>query len=101
MFRWTTGKCCGASTPSTVAIGAEWSALLGEESEAWNRDQGTQPDSDGNLYQDRALPDGSHHRVIENWLQPDELRALLEPHAAVIELEEFDRDWFVCYELRA
>jgi hypothetical protein len=35
MFRWTTGKCCGASTPSTVAIDAEWSALFGEESEAW------------------------------------------------------------------
>jgi len=66
-----------------------------------NKEQGTQPDSDGNLYQDRTLPDGSHHRVIKNWLQPDELRALLEPHAAVIQFEEFDRDWFVCYELRA
>jgi hypothetical protein len=35
MFRWTTGKCCSASTPSTVTIDAEWSALFADESEAW------------------------------------------------------------------
>jgi hypothetical protein len=35
MFRWTTGKCCSVSTPSTVEIGKEWSALFAEESEAW------------------------------------------------------------------
>lgn len=66
-----------------------------------NKDQGSQADSDGNLYQDRTLPDGSHHRVIKNWLQRDELRRLLTPYATVIELEEFERDWFVYYRLRA
>jgi hypothetical protein len=35
MFRWTTGKCCSASTPSTVAIDAQWSAQLADEDEAW------------------------------------------------------------------
>jgi hypothetical protein len=35
MFRWTTGKCCSARTPSTVAIGAGWSALFADETEAW------------------------------------------------------------------
>lgn len=35
LFRWTTGNCCGARTPSTVEIGTAWSALFAEESEAW------------------------------------------------------------------
>jgi demethylmenaquinone methyltransferase/2-methoxy-6-polyprenyl-1,4-benzoquinol methylase len=65
-----------------------------------NKEQGTQPDSDGNLYQDRSLPDGSRHRVIKNWLTRDELRTLLEPWTESLELQEFERDWFVCYRLR-
>jgi len=44
---------------------------------------------------------GSRHRVIKNWLKPEELRTLLEPDAAVIEVEQFERDWFVCYRLRS
>jgi hypothetical protein len=65
-----------------------------------NNDQGTDADSEGNLYQERTLPDGSRHRVIKNWLQPDELRALLAPYADVVELQHFARDWFACYRLR-
>lgn len=66
-----------------------------------NKDQGNDADSDGNLYQERTLPDGSRHRVIKNWLQRDELRILLQPYASVLEFGEFERDWFVCYRLRA
>jgi demethylmenaquinone methyltransferase/2-methoxy-6-polyprenyl-1,4-benzoquinol methylase len=65
-----------------------------------NKDQGTQPDSDGNLYQERRLPDGSRHRVIKNWLAEDELRRLLEPCTELLEFQDFERDWFVCYRLR-
>jgi SAM-dependent methyltransferase len=65
-----------------------------------NKDQGSEADSDGNLYQERTLPDGSCHRVIKNWLQRDELRTLLKPWTDVIEFEEFERDWFVCYRVR-
>jgi demethylmenaquinone methyltransferase/2-methoxy-6-polyprenyl-1,4-benzoquinol methylase len=66
-----------------------------------NKDQGTQADADGNLYQERTLPDGSRHRVIKNWFQPEELRALLAPYAAVLEFEQFERDWFVAYRLQS
>jgi SAM-dependent methyltransferase len=66
-----------------------------------NKDQGAAPDSEGNLYQERSLPDGSRHRVIKNWLTRNELSQLLEPWAEILEFEEFERDWFVCYRLRA
>jgi len=65
-----------------------------------NNDQGTDPDSEGNLYQERTLPDGSRHCVVKNWLTPQELRALLEPYAAVVQFEQFERDWFACYTLQ-
>lgn len=35
LFRWTTGRCCGAHMPSTVALDGGWSALRGDEDEAW------------------------------------------------------------------
>jgi SAM-dependent methyltransferase len=66
-----------------------------------NKDQGSQPDSDGDLYQERRLPDGSCHRVIKNWLTRDELHTLLNPWTERLEFQEFGRDWFVCYQLRA
>jgi demethylmenaquinone methyltransferase/2-methoxy-6-polyprenyl-1,4-benzoquinol methylase len=66
-----------------------------------NKDQGTQADSDGNLYQERTLPDGSRHRVIKNWLTRDELRTLLQPWTDALHFQEFERDWFVCYKLRS
>lgn len=66
-----------------------------------NKDQGTQLDSDGNLYQERSLPDGSRHRVIKNWLSREELQGLLQPCTDAVHLEEFERDWFVCYRLRS
>ena len=65
-----------------------------------NKDQGDQPDAEGNLYQDRALPDGSRHRVIKNWPRIEELRNLLSPYSERVEIEQFEKDWFVCYTLR-
>src|SRR5688572_22019627 len=79
-----------------------------------NKEEGGTPDSDGNLYQDRTLPGGAlrageqrvpgreamKYRVIKNWLRIEELRALLAPWTDTVELQEFERDWFVCYSLR-
>lgn len=79
-----------------------------------NKKEGGTPDSDGNLYQDRTLPGGAlrageqrvpgreamKYRVIKNWLRIEELRALLAPWTDTVELQEFERDWFVCYSLR-
>jgi hypothetical protein len=65
-----------------------------------NKERGTEPDAEGNSYQDRSLPDGSQHRVIKNWPEPAEWRALLEPMARSIEFQEFEKDWFVCYALK-
>jgi demethylmenaquinone methyltransferase/2-methoxy-6-polyprenyl-1,4-benzoquinol methylase len=65
-----------------------------------NKDRGTDPDAEGNTYQDRVLPDGSKHRVIKNWPEPAEWRVLLEPVVRSLEFHEFEKDWFVCYALR-
>jgi len=65
-----------------------------------NKDRGTDPDSEGNLYQDRSLPDGSRHRVIKNWPEPAEWRELLGPITRSLEFHEFEKDWFLCYALR-
>jgi SAM-dependent methyltransferase len=62
-----------------------------------NKDQGDQADAEGNLYQERTLPDGSRHRVIKNWPKLEELRKLLSPYSQQVELEQFEKDWFVCY----
>jgi SAM-dependent methyltransferase len=62
-----------------------------------NRDRGTDPDADGNLYQERVLPSGARYRIIKNWPDEAELRAVLRPYASTIELQHFERDWFVSY----
>ncbi len=65
-----------------------------------NKDRGSDPDSDGNLYQQRTLPSGSSYRIIKNWPSEEELCALLQPYAADVEVRHFERDWFVSYRLR-
>ena len=65
-----------------------------------NKDEGSQADANGNLYQERTLPGGSRHLVVKNWLKPDELRLLLRPYASVLRFENFERDWFVSYSVQ-
>jgi hypothetical protein len=62
-----------------------------------NKDRGTDPDADGNLYQDRVLPSGARYGIIKNWPDEADLRAILRPYARTFELQHFERDWFVSY----
>ncbi len=66
-----------------------------------NKDRGSDPDGDGNLYQQRSLPSGSSYRIIKNWPSEEELRALLQRYATDVEVRHFERDWFVSYTLRS
>jgi demethylmenaquinone methyltransferase/2-methoxy-6-polyprenyl-1,4-benzoquinol methylase len=65
-----------------------------------NNDRGTDPDAEGNLYQDRVLPDGGRYRIIKNWPDEAELRQVLRPHATAVEYRSFEHDWFVSYRAR-
>lgn len=65
-----------------------------------NKDAGTAPDSEGNLYQNRVLPNGAQYRIIKNWPNEIELRDVLQPYATTIDYHEFERDWFVSYVVR-
>lgn len=56
-------------------------------------------DADGNTYQRRTLRDGSVHRVLKNFPQEAELRALVAPIATNVEFRQLDNFWLLEYEL--
>lgn len=56
-------------------------------------------DALGNTYQHRPLPDGSVHRVLKNFPDEAELRALLSPLAREVRHTEREHFWLLEYEL--
>jgi demethylmenaquinone methyltransferase/2-methoxy-6-polyprenyl-1,4-benzoquinol methylase len=56
-------------------------------------------DAGGDAWQVRALDDGSTHEVLKNFPTDAELRALLEPRAARLEVEWLDHYWLAVYAL--
>jgi SAM-dependent methyltransferase len=64
-----------------------------------NIDQGSDPDAEGNFYQDRSYPGIADQRIIKNYPSESELEAALGPQAVDIRHVRFERDWFVSYEL--
>lgn len=57
----------------------------------------SETDSEGNTYQLRQLDDGSTHRVLKNFPQPDELRAALAGLASDIRFHEWEYYWAAEY----
>lgn len=58
-------------------------------------------DADGNQYQDRALSDGSRHRVLKNFPSTAELRATVSNTAHEIEIVELTYFWCLSYRVRS
>ncbi|MCX7239385.1 MAG: hypothetical protein NTU86_02990 [Burkholderiales bacterium] len=56
-------------------------------------------DADGNTYQLRTLRDGSVHKVLKNFPTEAQLRALLEPITANLELRQLENFWLLEYEV--
>lgn len=54
-------------------------------------------DGDGNTYQLRRLADGSTHRVLKNFPDPDELRTVLRGRARDVRVHEWRYYWAVEY----
>jgi len=50
-------------------------------------------DADGNGYQQRTLADGSRHEVMKNFPPVEEIRAVLAPHAAEVQVVELTYYW--------
>ncbi|MEM8931100.1 MAG: class I SAM-dependent methyltransferase [Acidobacteriota bacterium] len=53
--------------------------------------------TDGDTFQLRSLDDGSTHEVLKNFPEADELRAVLTPHAADVEVVELEYFWLARY----
>lgn len=56
-------------------------------------------DAAGNTYQMRRLADGSSHRVLKNFPDERELRALVAPFATTCEYRTLENFWLFEYEL--
>lgn len=56
-------------------------------------------DEAGDTWQVRPLDDGSHHDVLKNFPDEDELRATIGPHATTLDVEWLDHFWVASYEL--
>ncbi len=56
-------------------------------------------DADGNTYQPRTLKDGSTHRVLKNFPNEAQLRAIAAPYATHIEVREWQYFWALSYRL--
>ena len=57
-------------------------------------------DAAGNTYQMRRLGDGTHVRVLKNFVSEEELRTQLAPHAAGFSYRPFEYYWLAEYVLR-
>jgi SAM-dependent methyltransferase len=60
----------------------------------------TRTDSDGNTYQERMLPDGSHWEVLKNFPSADQVRARLAPVATTVTVSELDYFWSAVFAVR-
>jgi ubiquinone/menaquinone biosynthesis C-methylase UbiE len=49
----------------------------------------------------RELSDGSRHRIIKNYFESKELRALLEPYAGDIVIDRREHYWWLSYAVEA
>lgn len=56
-------------------------------------------DADGDTWQRRWLDDGSSHEVLKNFPAGAELRSVLRPRAASLEIVELAYFWYAVYEL--
>jgi demethylmenaquinone methyltransferase/2-methoxy-6-polyprenyl-1,4-benzoquinol methylase len=56
-------------------------------------------DTQGNTYQHRPLPDGSVHRVLKNFPNETELRALLPAGSEQVHFLQRDHFWLLEYQL--
>ena len=54
-------------------------------------------DGEGNTYQIRELADGSRHEVMKNFPAAEELRSVLAPFAAEVEVLELEYFWLAVY----
>jgi demethylmenaquinone methyltransferase/2-methoxy-6-polyprenyl-1,4-benzoquinol methylase len=59
------------------------------------------PDANGDTWQDRALADGSRHRVLKNFPSEAELRERLAPYAQGVRHHAWTYYWAIEYTLRA
>jgi len=59
----------------------------------------SETDADGNTFQLRRLDDGSEHRVLKNFFEPDALLEQVEPHAAFARCERSKYFWMLSWEL--
>lgn len=76
--------------------------VLLENSKAQLRDFPiAETDADGNTWQHRTLPDGSVHRVLKNFPNEHEIRALLGDQVNAFEYRVLDNFWLCEYELGA
>jgi hypothetical protein len=56
-------------------------------------------DADGNTYQDRRLDSGQIFEVLKNFYDGDELKSLVRPFAAKIEVERLTYYWLLWFEV--
>jgi len=57
-------------------------------------------DAAGNTYQQRALQDGSTHRVLKNFPTREQLLADISPHAELSQYYEWEYFWALKYSLK-
>lgn len=87
-----------ASLHARLRAGAR--VILIDNNEAQLRDFPiTETDADGNTWQQRALPDGSSHRVLKNFPTEAAMRALLAPMARSFHFQQLGNFWLCEYEL--
>ena len=48
----------------------------------------------------RELSDGSKHRIIKNYFEPQQLREILEPHASDIVVDRREHYWWLSYTVK-
>jgi hypothetical protein len=56
--------------------------------------------SDGNMYQERVLDDGSAHRVLKNFPTADALLSSVEPYSKEIRYHQWTYFWALEYVLK-
>ncbi len=59
----------------------------------------TRTDADGNTYQTRPLPDGSHHEILKNFPNDDELQQAVQKFTANVAIKRLTYFWIMQYNL--
>lgn len=81
------GGFCAALAPGAVVVMIDNRFVAGSNHPITHRDE------DGNTFQTRHLQDGSEHRVLKNFTEPDEWDHLLEGLARDVSLLQLDHYW--------